>query len=86
MINKFSIEAGFEDVKILSQDTTVVETNIHYPTNNALTWDCIKESYRLLEYLKKEMDSFEYLDYTKTAKKTHFKINVAKKDMRVDLF
>ncbi len=86
LINKFSIEAGFEDVKRISQDTTVVETNIHYPTNNAIMWDCIKESYRLLEDLKGEMDSLEYIDYTKTAKKTHFKINVEKKDLRINLF
>lgn len=87
LINKFSINAGFEDIEKISQDTTVVKSNIHYPTNNSLVWDCIHESYRLLSQLKKEVDSFDYIDYTKTAKKTYFKINVIKsKDLRVELF
>jgi IS5 family transposase len=87
LINNFSINAGFEDLEKISQDTTVVKTNIHYPTNNSLMWDCIHESYRLLSQLKQEVDSFEYIDYIKTAKKTYFKINVVKsKDVRVEMF
>jgi IS5 family transposase len=40
-INKIAISEGLEDVKSVSQDSTVVKTNIHYPTNNSLVWDCI---------------------------------------------
>ena len=54
-INKISISEGFEDVEKLRQDSFVVETNIHYPTNNSLVFDCIKESHRLLEQLKEEI-------------------------------
>lgn len=32
-INKIAISEGLEDVKSVSQDSTVVKTNIHYPTN-----------------------------------------------------
>jgi len=86
-INKIAINEGLEDLSKLRQDSTVVETNIHYPTNNALVWDCIKESHRLLTHLEKEMQDLQYRDYTKTAKKTFFKINVTKsKDKRIDLF
>jgi IS5 family transposase len=35
-INKVAIEAGFEDVSKMREDSTVIETNIHYPTNNSL--------------------------------------------------
>lgn len=77
-LNKIAIDEGLEDLSKLRQDSTVVETNIHYPTNNALVWDCIKESHRLLSHLKVEMQDLQYRDYTKTAKKTFFKINVTK--------
>ncbi len=86
-LNKISITEGVEDVEKLRIDSTVVETNIHYPTNNSLVWDCIKESHRLLEDLHEEISHFEYRDYMKGAKKTYFKINVTKgKDKRVELF
>ena len=42
-------EEGIEDGKSLRTDSTVVETDIHYPTNNSLIWDCMKTSHRLLE-------------------------------------
>ena len=86
-INKIAISEGFEDVQSISQDTTVVKSNIHYPTNNSLVWDCIKTSTRLLEELKKEITDLDFIDYTKSAKQTLFKINVnQKKDPRYDLF
>ena len=34
-MNKIAIREGLEDVKEFRQDTTVIETNIHYPTNNS---------------------------------------------------
>jgi IS5 family transposase len=45
---RIAIEEGIGDVKALRQHSTVIETNIHYPTNNSLVYDCIKESERLL--------------------------------------
>ena len=86
-LNKIAIGEGLEDLEKLRQDSTVVETNIHYPTNNALVFDCIKESHRLLEQLKEELSDLDYRDYMKGAKRTFFKINVTKNgDKRVDLF
>lgn len=86
-LNKIAINEGLEDMEKLRQDSTVIETNIHYPTNNSLVWDCIRESHRLLEHLQKEITDLDYRDYTKTAKKTFFKINVTKsKEKRIDLF
>lgn len=85
-LNKIAIHEGLEDLEKVRQDSTVVESNIHYPTNNSLLWDCIKEAYRLLGHLKEEVDGLSYTDYRKEAKKTYFKINVTKGDKRRDLF
>ncbi len=86
-LNKIAIDEGLEDIEKLRQDSTVIETNIHYPTNNSLLWDCIKESHRLLTHLSKEISNLDYRGYTKGAKKTFFKINNTKAgDKRIDLF
>jgi IS5 family transposase len=74
-INKIAISEGLEDVKKLRQDSTVVKSNIHYPTNNSLVWDCIKESHRLLSHLHEEIKDIEFRDYRKNAKKTFYHIN-----------
>lgn len=79
-INKIAISEGLEDVQSVSQDSTVVRTNIHYPTNNSLVWDCIKTSTRLLEQLKQEIDTLDFIDYTKSAKKTFYEINITRKE------
>jgi IS5 family transposase len=86
-LNRIAINEGLEDLEDLRQDSTAVETNIHYPTNNSLVWDCIKESERLLKHLKEEIGSLSYDAYAKKAKKTYFKINVCKnEEERVKLF
>ncbi|MBL7113869.1 MAG: ISNCY family transposase [Bacteroidales bacterium] len=79
-INKIAISEGLEDLQSVSQDATVVKTNIHYPTNNSLVWDCVKTSTRLLAQLKEEIETLDFIDYTKSAKKTFFKINVTRKE------
>lgn len=86
-INKIAISEGLEDVQRVSQDSTVVKTNIHYPTNNSLIWDCVKTSTRLLENLKQEIDTLDFIDYTKSAKKTFYEINVTRGETkRLPLF
>ena len=86
-INKIAIAEGIEDLKQFREDSTVVETNIHYPTNNSIVWDCIKESHRHLDHLLAEIGMLSYRDYRTEGKKTYFKINVTKsKDERAALF
>jgi len=86
-MNKTAIGEGLEDVREFRQDTTVIETDIHYPTNNSLVWDCVKECERLLSLLKEEVETLEFEEYRKKAKKIHFKINVEKdEEKRVKLF
>src|SRR5215510_11831581 len=86
-LNKIAIAEGMEDVQQFRQDTTVIETDIHYPTNNSLVWDCIKESERLLKHLQEEIEGFSFEEYKGKAKKVYFKINVEKnEEKRVKLF
>jgi IS5 family transposase len=86
-IVKLAVQAGYEDISKIRQDSTVVKSNIHYPTNNSLVWDCINESHRLLGHLKEEIGALSFIDFTKSAQSTYFKINVTKsKDKQVDLF
>jgi IS5 family transposase len=86
-INKIAISEGIEDLSRFREDSTVVETNIHYPTNNSLVYDCIKESNRLLKKLRDEISSLDYENYHREGKKTYFKINVTKSgDEKADLF
>jgi IS5 family transposase len=86
-LNKIAVNDGVEDIERVRQDSTVIETNIHSPTNNSLIWDCIKESERLLKHLAEEINTLTYEEYQKKAKKTYFKINVEKDaEKRVQLF
>jgi IS5 family transposase len=86
-INKICINEGLEDINKIRTDSTVIESDIKYPTNNSLVWDCIHESHRLLAHLAEECNNIDYRDYSKNAKKAYYKINVTKSgDKRVDLF
>jgi len=86
-INKLAVSEGLEDIQSIRQDSTVVKSNIHYPTNNALVWDCIRESHRLLAQLHAECKEVSFRDYRKGAKRSYFKINVTKsKEVRANLF
>lgn len=84
-LNQIAISEGLEDLKAIRTDSTVIETNIHHPTNNALVWDCIKEAHRLLSRLAKKED-VKIRDYRSGAKSNYFKINNVSGDKRVELF
>ena len=43
-----AVQLGLEDGKQLRVDTTVVETNIHYPTDATLLWDTVRTVTRLV--------------------------------------
>ncbi len=86
-INKIAMEEGMEDGRSVRSDSTVVETNIHYPTNNSLIWDCIKTINRLLKKLKDSGVEIKVRSYKKQAKKNHYKINNSKsKEKRKEEF
>jgi len=80
-------EAKVEDGKRLRTDSTVVETDIHYPTNNELMWDCIKTSHRLIKKLEESGCLKKVRNYQKQAKKNRFQINNTKKgEKKKELF
>jgi transposase, IS5 family len=48
LVVRAAVELGVEDGKKLRVDTTVVETNIHYPTDATLLWDTVRTVTRLV--------------------------------------
>ncbi len=50
-----AVEIGLEDGKQLRVDTTVVETNIHYPTDATLLWDAARTIQRLMKKLGEKL-------------------------------
>jgi transposase, IS5 family len=46
-----AVQLGLEDGKQLRVDTTVVETNVHYPTDATLLWDTVRTVTRLVDQL-----------------------------------
>ena len=86
-INKIGMGEGIEDGRSIRTDSTVIETNIHYPTNNSLIWDCMKTIDRLLKKLKETGVEIKVRSYKKQAKKNLYKINNTKsKEKREEEF
>lgn len=48
-----AVAGGLEDGEKLRVDTTVVETNIHYPSDSTLLWDTVRVVTRLVRHLDK---------------------------------
>lgn len=48
-----AVDMGLEDGQKLRIDTTVVETDIHYPTDSHLLWDAVRVLTRLVKRLSK---------------------------------
>jgi transposase, IS5 family len=53
LVVKSAVELGLENGKKLRVDTTVVETDIHHPTDNTLLWDTVRVVTRLVGNLDK---------------------------------
>jgi len=50
-----AVRLGLEDGKKLRADTTVVETDIHHPTDNTLLWDSVRVVTRLVQRLRERL-------------------------------
>jgi len=50
-----AVTVGLEDGQKLRADTTVVETDIHHPTDNTLLWDSVRVLTRLVQRLMKRL-------------------------------
>ncbi|MEK6765748.1 MAG: ISNCY family transposase [Planctomycetota bacterium] len=85
VIVKTAIELGIEEGKRVRMDSTGVESNIHYPTDGELLWDCVRVLDRIIEVVKEEYPDIEieYHNHTTRAKRRRFKIvNTSSKEKR----
>ena len=83
-LNRIALEElnlSSDIIKRLRVDTTVVESNIHYPTDNSLIWDCIRKLDENMKKLSRHLQQ-QYRSECKQAKKNFFKINVEKKPQK----
>jgi len=55
LVVQAAVQLGLEDGKTLRVDTTVVETNIHYPTDATLLWDAVRTLTRLIADLHEKL-------------------------------
>jgi IS5 family transposase len=49
LLGRYGVAQGVVNPKVIRTDTTVVESNIHYPTDSSLLWDTWRVATRLLE-------------------------------------
>jgi transposase, IS5 family len=54
-IVKYAQDNGVENGRTVRMDATVVESNIHAPTDSSLIWDCIKVVDRVLQAFRDEL-------------------------------
>ena len=55
LVIQAAVQLGLEDGKSLRVDTTVVESNVHYPTDATLLWDAVRTITRLIEDLHEKL-------------------------------
>lgn len=56
LVVQAAVDLGLEDGSKLRVDTTVVETDIHHPTDNTLLWDVVRVVTRLVGQLAKALE------------------------------
>lgn len=89
VIIKTAKELGVEKGKSVRMDSTGVESNIHYPTDGELLWDCVRVIDRIIEGVRCEYPDMkiEYHNHTMRAKKRRYKIvNTSSKAKRVEAY
>jgi|TARA_B100002003_G_C14107909_1_gene532878 IS5 family transposase len=89
VIVKTAKELGVEKGKKVRMDSTSVESNIHYPTDGELLWDCVRVIDRIIEGVMDEYPDMEigYHNHTKRAKKRRYRIvNTSSKEKREEAY
>lgn len=64
-----AVALGLEDGKKLRVDTTVVETDIHHPTDSTLLWDVVRVITRLISRLSEHVAVQEFSNRTRYARR-----------------
>ncbi len=54
-LRDYAVAQGRADQSTLRVDTTVVDANIHWPTDSSLLWDSWRTLYRLLNAAREEL-------------------------------
>jgi IS5 family transposase len=89
IITKIAIKLGVEKGKCVRMDSTGVESNIHYPTDGELLWDCVRVLDRMIEGVMEEYPDMkiEYHNHTTRAKKRRYRIvNTSSKEKREEAY
>jgi IS5 family transposase len=89
VIIKNAKELGVEKGKSVRMDSTGVESNIHYPTDGELLWDCVRVIDRIIGGVLDEYPDMEigYHNHTRRAKKRRYRIvNTSSKEKRVEAY
>jgi IS5 family transposase len=80
-INKLVVlqakKLGIERGDKVRTDCTVVESNIHHPTDSSLLWDCVRVLVRIMGKVKEEF-GITFSDHSKRAKRRAMNISNAK--------
>ena len=71
LVIRWAVAQGLEDGQKLRADTTVVETNVHYPTDSTLLWDGVRVLTRLVGRLRAHLPALpvDFVDRTRSARR-----------------
>jgi len=84
---RLAIELQVDDGKKIRSDSTAIISDIHYPTNCSLLWDCIRVASRILKRAAKFFVTLKLTHYQRSAKKLNYQIvNTQGQDKRIPLF
>ena len=89
VIIKVAMELKVEYGKTIRMDSTGVESNIHYPTDGELLWDCVRVIDRIMEEVIEVYPDIEFgfSNHTKRAKRRRYKIvNTSSKEKRNEAY
>ena len=77
LVVQAAVDLGLEDGTKLRVDTTVVQTDIHHPTDNTLLWDVVRVVTRLVGRLGKALELRRikgFRDRTRSARRRMYEI------------
>jgi IS5 family transposase len=77
LVVQAAVDLGLEDGTKLRVDTTVVQTDIHHPTDNTLLWDVVRVVTRLVRRLGKALEPRRikgFRDRTRSARRRMYEI------------
>ena len=79
-LKQYAKAEGIEDGQTIRGDTTATETNIQYPTDSNLLWDCIRVTTRLLNRAQEQLADLhlDFSNHNRRAKSRRYQIHNAK--------